>query len=153
MSCVPTLCDGCQRVSLQSAQSVAAGPVRCSVCNEPLRVVPSRSYSDHDIESFDDLSQTVGGNLSALEAYRLSVELDNALTSRTWDRMLEALVLRWPGLVPQLVFVGVDSARQRRSLQMLKTIFDAFSLTRRSGTMLGAAEMTESSSPVRVWKL
>lgn len=153
MSCVPTLCDGCPRVSLHSAQSLAVGPVCCSVCNQPLRVVPGRSYSDHDIESFDDLSQTVAGTLSPLEASRLSVELDNALTSRTWARILEALVLRWPGLVPQLVFVGVDTARQRHSLQMLKTIFDAFSLTRRSSTMLGAAEMTESSSPARVWKV
>ena len=135
MMYLPTLCDGCHRVSLQSAQGLAEQAPACSECGEQLRVVPSRSYSADDLEVFDELSQTVGANLSALEAFRLSVEIDKALASRVMDRIFEPLVLRWPGLVPLLVVVGSNPERQRRSLQMLKTIFEALSITRRSGTM------------------
>jgi hypothetical protein len=135
MMYLPTLCDGCHRVSLQSAQGLAEQAPECSECHERLRVVPSRAYSSNDLEVFDELSQTVGANLSALEAYRLSVEVEKALASRVMDRIFEPLVLRWPGLVPLLVVVGANPERQRRSLQMLKTIFEALSITRRSGTM------------------
>jgi hypothetical protein len=107
----------------------------CPECQGRLRVVPSRSYSADDLEVFDELSQTVGVNISALEAYRLSVEVEKALASRVMDRIFEPLVLRWPALVPLLVVVGANRERQRRSLQMLKTIFEALSMTRRSGTM------------------
>jgi hypothetical protein len=135
MMYLPTLCDGCHRVSLQSAGGLAEQAQPCSECQGRLRVVPSRSYSADDLEVFDELSQTVGVNISALEAYRLSVEVEKALASRVMDRIFEPLVLRWPGLVPLLVVVGANPERQRRSLQMLKTIFEALSMTRRSGTM------------------
>jgi hypothetical protein len=135
MSFIPTLCDGCSRLSLKNMQALAEHTLECSECQEPLRVIPSRSYTARDVEAFDELTQTVGINLSALEAYRFSVEVERALASGIMDRIFEPLVLRWPGLVPQLVVVGADPSRQRRSLQMLKTIFEALSTTRRSGTM------------------
>lgn len=148
MMYLPTLCDGCHRVSLQSAQGLIEEAPKCSECQERLRVIPSRSYSPDDFEVFDELSQTVGINLSALEAYRLSVEVEKALASGTMDRILEPLVLRWPGLVPLLVVVGANPDRQRRSLQMLKTIFEALSTTRRSGTMpLPAADVSALAKP------
>jgi hypothetical protein len=141
MSFIPTLCDGCHRVSLERLDAAAASAAKCSRCGEALRVVPSRSYASQDLRLFEELSATVGGDISAEEAYRLSLELERALSLGNFERLFEPLVVRWPGLVSMLV--GANVARQRRSLQMLKTIFDALALTLGSGTML-----SEPASPV-----
>jgi hypothetical protein len=138
MSYLPALCDSCGDVSLYSEKTAQKTSLECPRCHEMPRVIPSRSYTVHDVEIFAELSETVGHSLSALEAYHLSVEVEKALSSSRLDSVFEPLVLRWPGLVPLFVVVGSNVSRQKRSLQMLKTIFDALSLTRRSGTMVRA---------------
>jgi hypothetical protein len=150
MSYIPTLCDGCHRVSLTSMQGLSERPPECARCSQELRVIPSRSYTAEDVEIFDELCETVGVNLSALEAYRLSVQVDKALASGIMDRVFEPLVLRWPGLIPLLVVVGASPTRQRRSLQMLKTIFEALSMTRRSGSMARVDDLPATPAVARV---
>jgi hypothetical protein len=134
MSYLPALCDACKSVLLYSEQSASGRRMQCSRCREMPRVIPSRSYSVHDVETFAELSETVGGTVSPLEAYHLSIELESALAAGKLDRVLEPLVRRWPGLLPLFVVIGANIGRQRHSLQMLKTIFDGLSLTNSGAT-------------------
>jgi hypothetical protein len=148
MSYIPTLCDGCHRVSLMSMQGLSERPLECARCSQEPRVIPSRSYTAEDVEIFDELCEIVGVNLPALEAYRLSFQVERALASGSMDRVFEPLVLRWPGLVPLLA--GANATRQRRSLQMLKTIFEALSMTRRSGSMARVDDLPAMPAVARV---
>jgi hypothetical protein len=144
MSYLPTLCDGCHRVSLESFSGFIAGAPECRSCGQELRVIPSRNYSAKDVQLFNELMEVVGTHLSALEAAHFSVALQKALASGSWARLFEPLARRWPGLVPLLVSGPHTS---RRSLQMLKTIFDALSLTRASG-MMSSRDISPAPSPL-----
>jgi hypothetical protein len=127
MQYIPALCDGCHRVSLESSSSFIEDAPECAHCARALRVIPSRNYCEKDVQLFTELTEAVGAQLFPRDAAHFSIALEKALASDSLERVFEPLVMRWPGLVPLLVSGAHTS---RRSLQMLKTVFDALSLTR-----------------------
>src|SRR5215207_3718888 len=144
MSYIPALCDSCHRVALVSLSGFIDREPECSSCGQALRVIPSRNYSAKDVPMFSELTEAVGTHLLPLEAAQFSVVLQKTLASGSMAGLFEPLALRWPGLVPLLVSGAHTS---RRSLQMLKTIFDALSLTRASG-MMSSRDISPAPSPL-----
>ena len=140
MSFVPTLCDLCCRARLVDLRDFRERTTpQCPRCGEVLRVVPSPTYTIGDVELFDELSETVADSVSPLDAQHWSGLVEQALWSGTFAKILDSLVVRWPGLAPLRTVVGTNRAQQQRVLQILKTILAALALTRRSETVLVAA--------------
>lgn len=135
MSYVPTLCEGCGRVSLVGMQAFSQTAPECQRCHHPLRVIPSRIYNASELELFRELSETVAESTAPNEAYRLATAVGEALWSGRFAETFDLLVVRWPLLVPLRVVVGSSRERQQHVLEMLKTIFEALAITRRSGIM------------------
>ncbi len=136
MSYLPTLCDGCHRASLVSVRDFQHGPPLCARCSQELRVIPSCSYTQGDVALFDELSETVAeGCVTASDAQQLGRDVAQALWAGTFNEGFESLAARLPGLLPLQLVIGTNARGQQRVFQMLKTIFDALTLTRRSGTM------------------
>ncbi len=140
MAHLPTICDGCGRVSLTPFAGTDAQPPDCPHCAGARRVVPSCSYGQADIALFDELSEAVTEGLDPIEGQRLGHELSHALWSGTTGEIFDGLASRWPSLMPLVLATGNNQGHQRRLLLMLKTIFEAVSLTRRSGTVAMSAE-------------
>lgn len=107
----------------------------CARCGQALRIIPSCNYAAADVELFDELNETVAVSLAPVAAHKLAVEVDKALASRTFAEAFDALVRRWPGLVPLRLSIGGNKVRQQLVLQILKTIFEAVAISRCSGTM------------------
>lgn len=97
--------------------------------------MPSCSYAESDVALFDELSEAVTDGLSPLEAQRVGIELSRALWSGMSTETFDALAARWASLMPLVLVMGNNQAQRRRVLLMLKTIFEAVSLSRRSGTV------------------
>jgi threonine dehydrogenase-like Zn-dependent dehydrogenase len=114
---------------------LAASAPECTQCGSTLRVVPSRSYAASEVTLFDELSQTVATSISSVEAQQLGEKVAHALRGRSFDDCIETLSQRWPALLPLQLVTGGNLVAQHRVLHMLKTIFDALALARRSGFM------------------
>jgi len=145
MAHLPTICDGCGRVTLTPFAGSDAQPPDCPHCAGARRVVPSCSYTQSDIALFDELSDAVTEGLDPIEAQRLGHELSHALWSGTTLEVFDALASRWPSLMPLVLVTGRNETHQRRVLLMLKTIFEAVSLTRRSGTVATTVPATTTN--------
>jgi len=135
MSFVPTICDACCRVSLLGLHEFSRDTPSCTRCNQELRVIPSRSYAETDVELFDELSETVAHSVSRLDAQRLAQDIDGRLMAGSVTKAFDALVVRWPALLPVRLATGANVKRQQRILQIFKTIFEALAMTRQSGTI------------------
>lgn len=142
MTHLPTICDGCGRVTLSLFAGSVAGTPGCAHCGGPRRVVPSCSYTDADVPLFEELSEAVSDGLGPFEAQRLGLELNRALWSGTTAEIFDALAARWTSLMPLVLVTGRNEAHQRRVLLMLKTIFDALSSARRSAAVATVAAET-----------
>lgn len=104
--------------------------------------MPSCSYTLADVALFEELSEAVMEGLTPLEAEYLGMEVGRALWAGTMSEAFDMLSLRWASLIPLVLVTGENQNQRRRLLLMLKTIFEATALTRRSGTVsapLGAA--------------
>jgi len=151
MSHLPTVCDGCARVSLVPFAGPAQSTPDCPACGGARHVVPSCCYAPVDVELFEELSDAVADELTPLEAEGLAIEVGRALWSGSHTEGLDALARRFPSVMPQALVAGDNQARKRRLLLMLKTIFEAVALTRRSGTLpLSAALEAEQAARRRV---
>lgn len=140
MSYLATLCDQCQRVSLVPLHGFTGKKPLCRECDEPLRVVPSCSYSAGDLSLFREVSDTVAEiNISATEAQWLGRDVSDALWSGSHGPCWDKLSVRMPSLMPLQLVIGSNHARRQRALQMFKTIFEALATTRRSGIMSAVA--------------
>jgi len=126
------------------------GAPLCARCGEVLRVVPSPTYVIGDLELFEELSDTVADSVSPMDAGHWATLVERALQSGTFGKILDALVVRWPGLVPLRTVVGANRAQQQRVLRMFKTIFEALSLTRHSETLSVVPAAKLDDPPPRV---
>jgi len=135
MAHLPTICDGCGRVTITPFSASDMLAPDCPSCGGPRRVVPSCSYAAPDVALFDELSEAVTIGLDPLEAQRFAREVSRASWTGTSTPIFDALAARWPSLMPLVLVTAGSQSNQRRVLRMLKTIFDAVSLTRRSGTV------------------
>jgi hypothetical protein len=138
MAHLPTVCDGCARVTLTPFTGSDGHPPDCPHCGGARSVVPSCNYAQADVALFDELSEAVTGGLAQPEAQRLGLEVSRALWSGAGTEILDVVAARWTSLMPLVLVTGGSQSNQRRVLLMLKTIFDAVSLTRRSGIMPAA---------------
>src|SRR6185369_15987926 len=80
ISRMPMICAACSQLSLVRYGGSDPAP-SCRHCVAPLRVVPSCSYTDADVELFEELNETVAHNLQPLDAYSLAIEVEHALCS------------------------------------------------------------------------
>lgn len=146
MSYLPTICDSCARVALAPFTSVAHAVPACGYCGGARRVVPSCSYVERDVELFEELSGAVGEGLGPFDAQRLGIEVSRALWSGNVGEIFNTLGARWVSLVPLVLVTGKNEGQQRRILLMLKTIFEAVALTRRSGTIRAVRLSSDADS-------
>lgn len=151
MSFVPTLCD-CRRPRLVSSHHFTNKTPQCSICGQALRVVPSCSYAESDLDLFAELSEMVTNTLSQSDASRWSTKVDDALWSGALDATLDALVARWPGLLPLRAVVGNNRTQQQRVLQSLKTILGALAspcVPESEGSLSGISLTKDETRPLR----
>ena len=135
MSYLPTICDGCARVSLVRFSGCGQTAPDCSDCGGTRHVVPSCAYTQYDVALFHEVSRLVNDGLPPLEAESSGIEAGRGLLSGAFSETLDALSLRFPALIPLVLVASQNADRQRRLLLMLKTIFEAVALTRRSSTV------------------
>jgi hypothetical protein len=133
-------------VSLVVFNGVDTTTLDCPHCGGTRRVVPSCSYTSGDVELFEELSETVSRALSPVDAQRLAVEVSRALWSGSPAELFNALAVRWPSLVPLVVVTGKNRPGQHRVLLMLKSIFEALALTRRSGMMEAVRDPSDADA-------
>jgi hypothetical protein len=139
MPYLPTICEGCARVSLTAFNGASATTPECIDCGGARRVVPSCSFGRDDVPLFEELCAVIGVELAPAEAERLNAETSRALWSGTFSDVFDVLATRWSAMVPLLLLAGDSEPAQRRILLALKTIFDALMSTRRSGVVVPLA--------------
>lgn len=136
MSYLVTVCDGCQTVALAAVAGFRAQPRACEGCEHPLRVVPSRMFQEDERTLFEELSVAISdGCLSSGEAHALNRLVTRAVAEGTYTACWEVLTNRLPALLSRQFVLGGNPCANEKALQLVRTILDAVSTTRRSGTM------------------
>lgn len=136
MSYIVTVCDECQSVTLTATPAFGAEVADCESCSLPLRVLPSRMFSESERSLFRDLSEALGpAGLSSTQAHALIRRVTRAMVERSYLQCWEVLSDRAPGLFARHVVLGSNGQAHQRALVLVRTILEALATTRRSGVM------------------